>query len=357
MKTETTSALEWAVEQLDLCKDALKKEIKDRTENLKKMKETFKEIDQIERDVTSALEGSQLSGLKMSLEAAFDNDTKQVNNNDEERYEQFERNCMEKKRNGEYRVRQFLTDFNSLLTAMNSDVMSKIRQQKYSPMYEFYSNEHKSLVINFQILNKTASHVCHTDCRNIESNKVDESTLRQKLLNQQYDTISTDCVAKQPILRCNPQDIQRAVQILRSLRKIAVCCITTHGKSDGIYGNDAFPSVSATSMEEEAIMEHRLKSREIRSLLTANRNAVKNECKSFLGEIRSRLVCSVLDQISEDGKAYLSAWNANWKVHLTTSKKNAETQEKETLELGESLQKVSELSDYIKSLLQHISMQ
>ena len=34
---------------------------------------------------------------------------------------------------------------------------------------------------------------------------------------------------------------------------------------------------------------------------------------------------SVLDQISEDGKAYLSAWNANWKVHLTTSKKNAET--------------------------------
>ena len=46
----------------------------DRTENLKKMKETFEEIDQIEHDV--ALDGSQLSGLKMSLEAAFDNDTK-----------------------------------------------------------------------------------------------------------------------------------------------------------------------------------------------------------------------------------------------------------------------------------------
>ena len=48
----------------------------DRTENLKKMKETFEEIDQIEHDVTSALDGSQLSGLKMSLEAAFKSDTK-----------------------------------------------------------------------------------------------------------------------------------------------------------------------------------------------------------------------------------------------------------------------------------------
>ena len=81
------------------------------------------------------------------------------------------------------------------------------------------------------------------------------------------------------------------------------------------------------------------------------------------------------DKFSKDGKAYLSAWNANWKVHLTTSKKNVETvrgslskntacmncivfqQTKETLELRKSLQKVSELSDYIQSLSQHISMQ
>ena len=43
----------------------------DRTENLKKMWETFEEMDPIEREVTNALDGGQLSGLKTSLEAAF----------------------------------------------------------------------------------------------------------------------------------------------------------------------------------------------------------------------------------------------------------------------------------------------
>ena len=43
----------------------------DRTENLKRMKEIFDEMDQTERDVTNALDEDQLSGLKTSLEAAF----------------------------------------------------------------------------------------------------------------------------------------------------------------------------------------------------------------------------------------------------------------------------------------------
>ena len=38
------------------------------------MKKTFDEMDQIEHDVTNALDGSQLSGLETSLETAFKTD-------------------------------------------------------------------------------------------------------------------------------------------------------------------------------------------------------------------------------------------------------------------------------------------
>ena len=38
------------------------------------MKKTFNEMDQIERDVTNALDWSQLSGLEKSLATAFSSD-------------------------------------------------------------------------------------------------------------------------------------------------------------------------------------------------------------------------------------------------------------------------------------------
>ena len=45
----------------------------------------------------------------------------------------------------------------------------------------------------------------------------------------------------------------------------------------------------------------------------------------FHNDLYTFLLQYFSDKFSKDGQAYLSAWNANWKVHLTTSKKNAET--------------------------------
>ena len=63
------------------------------------------------------------------------------------------------------------SDFKRFLIDVNSEVMVKIRKQKYRTMDELYCNAHKSLVSKFQELNKAASRVCHRDCTSIDLSK------------------------------------------------------------------------------------------------------------------------------------------------------------------------------------------